>query len=128
MKTFKVYQHPVKGIETVKTGFSWPAFFFSFWWMGFKRLWPQMAMTIAAWLGAEALGIVAGVTRDSGAHGLLALLAFAAYCAICLVPGFLGNAWRERNLVSRGYELVRTSEAPSADAALAQFVKQTAPV
>ena len=27
MKTFNVYKHPTQGIEAVKVGFSWPAFF-----------------------------------------------------------------------------------------------------
>lgn len=30
MKTYDIYKHPTRGIEIVKIGFSWPAFFFGF--------------------------------------------------------------------------------------------------
>ena len=39
MKTFQVYKHPIAGIEAIKVGFSFPAFFFGWIWMFIKKLW-----------------------------------------------------------------------------------------
>jgi hypothetical protein len=48
------------------------------------------------------------------------LLVAAGWLALSLIPLFRGNGWRERNLRSRGYELVSTTEAVTPDAAIAR--------
>ena len=51
MRKFKVYKHStqrVEIVEAVKVGFSWPAFFFSFWWMFAKGLWIRALIWIVA--------------------------------------------------------------------------------
>ena len=39
MKEYKVFKHPIGKIETVKQGWSWPAFFFNWIWALIKRMW-----------------------------------------------------------------------------------------
>ncbi|MDG2228743.1 MAG: DUF2628 domain-containing protein, partial [Gammaproteobacteria bacterium] len=39
MKTFQIYKHPIAGIEAIKVGFCFPAFFFGWIWMFLKKLW-----------------------------------------------------------------------------------------
>ena len=123
MKTFKVYKHPVSGIEAVKVGFSWPAFFFSVIWMLMKKLWALALL----WFGLYfVLGLIETVTtsaEESEAQGLVYLLLLAGYVALNLMPGFKGNQWREANLVKRGYELGGTVQTATPDAAVAQVVK-----
>ena len=123
MKTFKVYKHPVKGLEAVKVGYSWPAFFFNCIWMFTKKLWA-LALT---WIGLYfVLGTIKNVTsasEESDAQLIVYLLLFAGYVALNLVPGFKGNQWREANLTKRGFELVGTVQSATPDAAVAQVVK-----
>jgi len=38
-RTFEVLKHPLKGLEAVKRGFSWPAFLFTWIWAVVNRLW-----------------------------------------------------------------------------------------
>jgi len=38
MKILDIYKHPAQGIEAIKGGFSWPAFFFCFILMLVKKL------------------------------------------------------------------------------------------
>ena len=39
MKEFNVYSHPIYKIDAVKSGWCWPAFFFSGIWALISRLW-----------------------------------------------------------------------------------------
>ena len=64
MKTFNVYKHPTQGIEAVKIGFSWPAFFFGIIWMLVKKLWGLAGMWFAAYI---VLSLIESVTDQSPA-------------------------------------------------------------
>jgi len=114
MKTFNVYKHPTQGIEAVKVGFSWPAFFFGTIWMLVKKLWGLAGAFFAAYI---VLLLIEKVTDQSGEGGLLLA---AGYFTGWLVPAFKGNKWREENLSKRGYEQLTTVQAETPDAAAAQ--------
>ena len=123
MKTFKVYKHPTQGLEAVKVGFSWPAFFFNIVWMLLKKLWALALLWFGFYFVLALIKTVTASAEESGAQALVYLLLWGAYVALNLVPGFKGNQWREANLVKRGYELVGTAPAATPDAAVAQVVK-----
>lgn len=128
MKTFNIYKHPVQGVEAVKVGFSWPAFFFGFIWMLIKKLW----LLAIVWFGLTMVLsfienlIVIRQPADSQVFSY-ALLAIC-YIALWLLPGFKGNAWRESNLLKRGYQKIISLNADNPDAAVAQFVQAQPPV
>lgn len=120
MKQFRVFRHPTLGLEAVKVGVSWPAFFFTFVWMLVKKLWGWAGLWIG---GAIVLAIfekVAESSPEGGAQILLYLIVAAGWFVLALVPLFKGNIWRETNLRARGYEMVSTVEAETSDAAVAQ--------
>lgn len=104
MKKFNVYRHPTEGVEAVKIGFSWPAFFFGIIWMLVKRLWSLASLWSLLYLGLSAYE---GFLTPS-AFSLL-LISFY-YFALWLIPGFYGNSWREKNLSNRGYELISSNQ------------------
>jgi hypothetical protein len=124
MKTFNVYRHPLRGIEAVKVGFSWPAFFFGFLWLVGKRLWKLAGI----WLFVNFVLVVVEAVNNSAdpslAQAMVYLLLATGYFYIWLVPAFAGNKWREGNLIKRGFELVRTTRAGTPDAAIALAVGQ----
>ena len=58
---YKVFGHPRSGdTAVIKDGFSWPAFFFSFIWALFKRLWLLAIALFVAGMVARFLGVVLG--------------------------------------------------------------------
>ena len=120
MKTFNVYKHPTKGIEAVKVGFSWPAFFFGFFWMLVKKLWAYAGTWFVAYIVLSLIEKVTDLSGEGGAQALVYLIRTAGYFTLWLVPAFNGNKWREGNLSRRGYELFTTAQAETPEKAVEQ--------
>ena len=123
MKVFRVYKHPTQGLVAVKVGFSWPAIFFGFFWMLVKRLWGIVALWFLGYLAMVFLEAMQKASGDGVFALVMALVVFAGYLGLWLVPGFKGNAWRETNLAKRGYEVIATVQAATPDAALANGMR-----
>jgi len=119
MKTFNVYKHPTLGIEAVKVGFSWPAFFFGLIWMLVKKLWGLAGVWFAACIVLSLVEIVTDQSSEGVAQALVYLILAVGNFTLWLVPGFKGNKWREENLTKRGYEKITTVQAETPDAAVA---------
>jgi uncharacterized membrane protein required for colicin V production len=124
MNTFRVYKHPAQGFEAVKEGFSWPALFFGPLWLLFKQLW----LFAVAWITASVIlssieGISDEVGMASGPMTMVYLLVAGGYLALWLIPAFKGNSWRAKNLLKRGYTLVRTVQAKTPDSAVTQLLQ-----
>lgn len=96
MKQYKVFKHPSGTAEAVKQGWSWPAFFFSFVWAIVKKQWALGILVFFYVLVEDFFLGEVGVSE-----GLLILIRLI----ISLVFGAKGNSWREKNLISRGYQL-----------------------
>lgn len=116
MKQYKIFKHPSGAIETVKQGWSWPAFFFTFIWVFVKKMWKLGVGAVAAFF---ILGIVlgiAGVDIDVNytISNILGII-------IAIVLGMKGNDLREKNILSRGYTFKDTVTASNADGATALF-------
>jgi hypothetical protein len=116
MKTFLLYEHPTKGFKAVKSGFSWPAFFFMLFWACLKRLYGFGLLMFCVWLfvaGVYAITIhEAWGFSDAGFITLLLMYA--------LVMGISGNKYLSQSLVKRGYRLVKTIQAESAGFVLSE--------
>ena len=117
MKQYKVFRHPSGSTEAVKQGWSWPASLFSFFWAPFKNLW---VLGVGGLVATVALGYLAAVATDANAVASFMNLVLAV---ISVVFGAKGNAWREANLIKRGYELVGTVFAEDAKAAITSALK-----
>ena len=116
MRTFHVYEDPTLGANAVKIGFCWPAFFFGIIWMAASRLWGWALL----WFGLYLLLALLeeGVGDDAGM-----ILVLVGYLVLWLVPGFQGNAWRAKNLLSRGFEFEAAVQAENKDAAIASATR-----
>lgn len=79
----------------VKEGFSWPAFFLTFVWALWHRMWLTAVAIAAAQIAA---GLIAGWLRLNG------LAEFWLVLGMMLVIGFGANDWRRRSLAWRGYD------------------------
>jgi hypothetical protein len=117
MKQFKVFKHPAGEVQAVKQGWCWPAFFFSLIWAMVAKMWE---LGVGYLVFSIILGIV--VAASDGGDGGETLINIVSL-AINIIFGVNGNAWREKNLLSRGFELRDTVTAANKDGAIALFLK-----
>lgn len=119
MKQFKVFKHPAGEVQVVKQGWCWPAFFFSFIWAMVSKMW---ALGVGALIGFLVLGIVVDISVPANMQdGIINLVAIA----VNIYFGSSGNQLREKNLLSRGFELKDTVTAANKDGAVALFLKSS---
>jgi len=105
----------------VKVGFSWPAASAGPIWMLAKQLWGLSALWIALYLSLSLAETGTDTFEPGSAQALVYLHLVAGYVALTLIPGFKGNNWREKNLVRRGFEILRTVQAETPEEALSQI-------
>jgi Protein of unknown function (DUF2628). len=115
MKQYKIFLHPSGTSTAVKQGWSWPAFFFGFLWAIVKQQWVLgVSVFVALFVG----GIVMGA---AGKHAVdMQMISIA----INVVFGMSGNSWREKKLISRGYEQMGTVSASNEELALALYLNE----
>jgi len=121
MKQYKIYVNKIGLNEAVKQGWSWPALFFSWIWAFIKKM---NAIGGAVLGGFILLGILSGANGEDSAGALDTVMGLATL-AVPVVFGVNGNAWREKNLLSRGYEFKGTVTAPTDEAAVAIYFSQS---
>lgn len=106
MTEYKVYQNTEGDLHKVKIGFSFPAFFFTWGWMLFSKLWDIFVIWVIAILVysifSEIVFMISGYIWIGG-------------IALGLIPGIYGNGWIERRLKKSGYHLIHDT----------RFVKKT---
>lgn len=116
MKTYKIYKHPTLDfLVAVKEGFSWPAFFFSLFWMTNMRLWTQAALYLLAGIVLARIDDLVN-TINSNVLDISMLFPLVAFLVI---PGFMGNKWRVTKLPKLGYEYISSVQAKTCKAAIA---------
>ena len=104
------YFHRIHGIRMVKSGFSWPAFFFGTAWAAAGRVWfPEVPLLL---LVEAVLWFLTGLAAAFNALGP-ALLGLVATIAFAYLRGRFGNRWLAASLLRRGYV---SRGAPNADA------------
>jgi lambda repressor-like predicted transcriptional regulator len=123
MRTFNVFKHPAHGLEAVKQGFSWPAFFFGIFWMLAKKLWGLAGLFFLANVAVRTVEAAVERSAPTGQQVFADMVITLAYTAIWLVPAFYGNRWREAKLSKRGYRLLSTVEVETPDAAIARVLE-----
>ena len=104
---------PDRDLLVVKEGFSWPAFFLSFLWALWHRLWVPAAVIFLAGAAIGLLG--AKLHLDSLSQWALSL-------GLAVIVGYLGNDLRRRLLDRQGFALADVSSGDDADAALRRYL------
>ena len=120
MSSYKVFKHPEKGFEAVKSGFAWLAPFNPIWPL-FRGLWALFItyiffILVLASIDAQIYGLV-GVIDIKNANNLQWIL-FFIQIVIFTSPGFKGNQWTANNLLKKGYIFDCSVEAKNIDEAL----------
>jgi hypothetical protein len=103
MKQYKVYKHPSGLTEAIKQGWSWPGFFFGCFWAMKNKMW---GLGVGVLIGFIVLVFIIGtVAGGSGGEALISVVSMITNVFF----GVNGNSWREKNLASRGFDLVDTT-------------------
>lgn len=129
MNEFKIFKHPTGKIKAVKKGWCWPAFFFDIIWMLFSiRLITIIIILILilVFMGLILIGflVTTGDMSTLTSDEYVDLISNIAMIVIKIIFGFNGNLWREKKLISRGFNLMGTVTATSKRKAENQAVSQ----
>ena len=105
MNSYKVFKHPEKGFEAVKSGFAWLAPFNPIWPL-FRSLWMLFItyiffILVLASIDAQIYGPVDVIDIKNANN--LQLFLFIIQFVIFASPGFKGNEWTANNLQKKGY-------------------------
>ena len=125
MKTYKIYVNPQGTGEAVKQGWSWPGFFFNIIWALIKKMWLLGGVLIFIFIG---LGVIEGtieVSSGKDAASGLNVITSILNIVVSVIFGVNGNKWREKNLLSRGYDYQDTVDAQNPEAAIASWFKNS---
>ena len=112
MKVFTVYKHPTKGYAAVKVGFSWPAFFFSGFWMIGKGF---LFLSIFYLIAIPAINIYLYDGPQTPNEWFIAFIGVLLW----FYPGFYGNSWLNKKYINKGYTGAKAIPATSKEAAIA---------
>ena len=120
MSSYKVFKHPEKGFEAVKSGFAWLAPFNPIWPL-FRGLWMLFItyiffILVLASIDAQIYGLN-DVIDIKNANNLQWIF-FIFQIVIFSSPGFKGNEWTANNLQNKGYTFDCSIEAKNIDDAL----------
>ena len=104
-----IYVHSDGRQESIKNGFSWPAFFFGAIWawtkgmvgVGFALLGLAIILRITPFILVDLLG-EAGVYVD-----------FLLSVAVLIWVGLNGNKWRRQSMPQRGYRVAQGNRPPA---------------
>ena len=105
MSSYKVFKHPEKGFEAVKSGFAWLAPFNPIWPL-FRGLWALFItyiffILVLASIDAQVYGLVdfIDITNANNLQWILLIVQIVIFAS----PGFKGNEWTATNLQKKGY-------------------------
>ncbi|MDA8905339.1 hypothetical protein N9I58_02615 [Candidatus Thioglobus sp.] len=105
MSSYKVFRHPEKGFEAVKSGFAWLAPFNPIWPL-FRGLWVLFItyiffILVLASIDAQIYGLVdfIDIKDANNLQWILLIIQIVIFAS----PGFKGNEWTATNLQKKGY-------------------------
>ena len=139
MKRFEIFSHPVLGFEVIKSGFSWPGFFFTWIWLLICRMWGHAIAVAAIYVVATPLvaalfAVAIGFTMDDSMpeaevdatlEGLFGMAWWVGSVVVNVVVGIKGNGWRQKHLVrTRAFRHLKTVQARSSEAALLEVPQE----
>ena len=120
MSSYKVFKHPEKGFEAVKSGFAWLAPFNPIWPL-FRGLWVLFItyiffILVLASIDAQVYGLVdfIDITNANNLQWILLIIQIVIFAS----PGFKGNEWTATNLQKKGYIFDCSIEAKNKNEAL----------
>jgi hypothetical protein len=104
-----------RDVAVVKEGFSWPAFFLTFLWASWCRLWLVAAVYII--VQSAMLLFFYGFSLDPLSQGIFSL-------GLAVVFGYVANDFQQQKLSTEGFALCAVLNAKNAEQAYRQFFEK----
>ncbi len=126
MSSYRVFKHPEKGFEAVKSGFAWLAPFNPIWPL-FRGLWIIFITYIfvilfLASIDFQIYGLdVIDIPNANNLQWILLIVQFVIFAS----PGFKGNEWTAKNLQKKDYIFDCSIEAKNKKEALMLATKSS---
>ena len=127
MSSYKVFKHPEKGFEAVKSGFAWLAPFNPVWPL-FRGLWMLFTtyiffILVLASIDVQIYGLVdfIDITNANNLQWIFLIVQIVIFAS----PGFKGNEWTATNLQKKGYIFDCSIEAKNKNEALILATKSS---
>jgi hypothetical protein len=126
MSSYRVFKHPEKGFEAVKSGFAWLAPFNPIWPL-FRGLWIIFITYIfvilfLASIDFQIYGLdVIDIPNANNLQWILLIVQFVIFAS----PGFKGNEWTAKNLQKKDYIFDCSIEAKNINEALMLATKSS---
>jgi hypothetical protein len=126
MSSYRVFKHPEKGFEAVKSGFAWLAPFNPIWPL-FRGLWIIFITYIfvilfLASIDFQIYGLdVIDIPNANNLQWILLIVQFVIFAS----PGFKGNEWTAKNLQKKDYIFDCSIEAKNKNEALMLATKSS---
>ena len=126
MSSYRVFKHPEKGFEAVKSGFAWLAPFNPIWPL-FRGLWIIFITYIfvilfLASIDFQIYGLdVIDIPNANNLQWILLIIQFVIFAS----PGFKGNEWTAKNLQKKDYIFDCSIEAKNINEALMLATKSS---
>jgi hypothetical protein len=126
MSSYRVFKHPEKGFEAVKSGFAWLAPFNPIWPL-FRGLWIIFITYIfvilfLASIDFQIYGLdVIDIPNANNLQWILLIIQFVIFAS----PGFKGNEWTAKNLQKKDYIFDCSIEAKNKNEALMLATKSS---
>ena len=127
MSSYKVFKHPEKGFEAVKSGFAWLAPFNPVWPL-FRGLWMLFMayiffILVLASIDVQIYGLedFIDITNANNLQWILLIVQIFIFAS----PGFKGNEWTATNLQKKGYIFDCSIEAKNKNEALILATKSS---
>jgi len=104
MSSYKIFKHPEKCFEAVKSGFAWLAPFNPVWPL-FRGLWTVFISYVFVILFLASIDFkiygfnVIDITNANNLQWILLIIQIVIFAS----PGFKGNEWTATNLQKKGY-------------------------
>lgn len=120
MKTYEIFENPKTGeYKAVKLGWSWPAFFFTFIWALYNKLWTVVVGQMFG-LGMFFI-IISSREPDFDIEAAVSIIGIV----LCLMYGSYGNKWLKQEGVafSKGFTKSATLVAQNPKSAIALFLQ-----
>lgn len=127
MKNYKIYTDSQGKIETVKMGWSWSAFVFTWVWTLKNKVWRVTTLTTGVLILSTIFSfIVAAITPEFVAKISLDLFfIYSGYLALSFsfLMGMKGNQWHEKTLLRNGAVFQSVIIANTPDEALVFYTQ-----
>ena len=126
MSSYKVFKHPEKGYEAVKSGFAWFAPFNPVWPL-FRGLWTVFISYVFVILFLASIDFkiygfdVIDITNANNLQLIFLIIQFVIFAS----PGFKGNEWTAKNLQKKDYIFDCSIEAKNINEALMLATKSS---